>query len=82
MIKYQNKYRCKEGWFNIYKKYDYQEFHDHGKSTLSAVYFLKSNPKKSSKIYFKFLLQFITLYILYNKYNIYSNIFFIKIPNN
>ena len=53
-LKYQDNYRCAEGWFNIYKKYDYQEFHDHGKNTLSAVYFLKSNPEKSSKIWFKF----------------------------
>lgn len=53
-LQYQNNYRCIESWFNIYKKYDYQEFHDHGKNTLSAVYFLKSNPEKSSKIWFKF----------------------------
>lgn len=53
-LKYKNSYNCVEGWFNIYKKYDYQEFHDHGKNTLSAVYFLKSNPEKSSKILFKF----------------------------
>jgi len=53
-LKYQNNYKCNEGWFNIYKKYDYQEFHDHGKNTLSAVYFLKSNSEKYSKIWFKF----------------------------
>jgi len=53
-LKYKDKYKCIGGWFNIYKKYDYQEYHDHGESTLSCVYFLKSNPEKSSKIYFKF----------------------------
>jgi hypothetical protein len=53
-LKYKDKYKCIGGWFNIYKKYDYQEFHDHGENTLSAVYFLKSNPDKSSKIHFKF----------------------------
>jgi uncharacterized protein (TIGR02466 family) len=53
-LKYKDKYKCSEGWFNIYKKYDYQEYHDHSDSTFSAVYFLKSNIKKSSKIYFKF----------------------------
>jgi len=53
-LKYKDKYKCIGGWFNIYKKYDYQEYHDHGHSTLSSVYFLKSNPEKSSKIHFKF----------------------------
>ena len=53
-LNYQDRYICKEGWFNIYKKYDYQEYHDHGSSSLSVVYFLKSNPDKSSKIHFKF----------------------------
>ena len=53
-LKYKNNYKCVNGWFNIYQKYDYQEYHDHGESSLSAVYFLKSNPKKSSKIHFKF----------------------------
>jgi len=53
-IKYKNDYKCSGAWFNIYKKYDYQEYHDHGESSLSAVYFLKSDEKKSSKIYFKF----------------------------
>jgi hypothetical protein len=41
------------GWFNIYKKNDYQEFHDHGEHSLSAVYFLKSDPKKDAKLIFK-----------------------------
>ena len=53
-LKYKDKYKCMGGWFNIYKKYDYQEYHDHGENTLSCVYFLKSNPEKSSKIHFKF----------------------------
>jgi len=53
-LNYKSNYNCIGGWFNIYKKYDYQEYHDHGTSSLSAVYFLKSNPEKSSKIFFKF----------------------------
>ena len=53
-LKYKDKYKCMGGWFNIYKKYDYQEYHDHGENTLSCVYFLKSNSEKSSKIHFKF----------------------------
>ena len=39
-------------FFNIYKKYDYQELHDHYGSVISCIYFLKSN-EKSSKVFFK-----------------------------
>ena len=48
-----NNLKMEGGWFNIYKKNDYQEFHDHGEHSLSAVYFLKSNPKKDAKLIFK-----------------------------
>tara|TARA_R110000803_G_scaffold210680_1_gene283146 strand:+ start:1843 stop:2436 length:594 start_codon:yes stop_codon:yes gene_type:complete len=41
-----------DAWFNIYKKGDYQEYHNHGDSLFSAVYFLKT-PENSAKIYFK-----------------------------
>jgi len=54
ILKYKNNYKCVEAWFNVYKKYDYQEYHSHGYHSLSAVYFLKSNPEKSAKIYFNF----------------------------
>ena len=36
-----------DSWFNIYKKGDFQEIHDHLSYVLSAVYFLKSNPEFS-----------------------------------
>tara|TARA_R110000787_G_scaffold50333_1_gene120118 strand:+ start:14 stop:601 length:588 start_codon:yes stop_codon:yes gene_type:complete len=52
-INYMDKYYCKSSWFNIYKKHDFQEYHTHSHHSLSAVYFLKSDPKKSAKIYFK-----------------------------
>jgi uncharacterized protein (TIGR02466 family) len=48
-----NNLKMEGGWFNIYKKNDYQEFHDHGEHSLSAVYFLKSDPKKDAKLIFK-----------------------------
>ena len=41
-----------DSWFNIYKKNDFQEFHEHYNSCISCVYFLKSN-KKSSRLIFK-----------------------------
>jgi len=39
-------------WFNIYRKGDFQEFHQHTHNVLSAIYILKSN-SKSGRIYFK-----------------------------
>lgn len=50
-LRYQNKFSCKEGWFNIYHKYDYQEYHTHPNYSISAIYFLKS-PKNGAKTYF------------------------------
>ena len=39
-------------FFNIYKKHDYQETHDHAGSVISCIYLLKSN-EKSSRVFFK-----------------------------
>ena len=39
-------------WFNIYKEGDYQEYHHHGNTAISVVYFLKV-PENSAKTYFK-----------------------------
>ena len=41
-----------EGWFNVYKKGDYQEWHDHTGSVISCIYFLKSN-KDDCRVFFK-----------------------------
>jgi uncharacterized protein (TIGR02466 family) len=41
-----------DAWFNYYKKGDYQEYHVHPESALSAVFFL-DGPKNSSRIFFK-----------------------------
>lgn len=38
----KNDIECASAWFNIYHKYDYQEFHQHADNDLSCVYFLKS----------------------------------------
>ena len=51
-IGYKNKQiNCKDGWFNFYKKYDYQDVHDHEGNDISAVYYL-SVPKNSGNIMF------------------------------
>ena len=40
----------KEGWFNVYNKGDYQEYHVHPTSILSAVYFMNDS---DSKLFFR-----------------------------
>jgi|TARA_E500000318_G_scaffold57540_1_gene53381 uncharacterized protein (TIGR02466 family) len=44
--------RPHEGWFNVYNKYDYQEYHIHGSSTLSTIYFLNAD-RGHAKVAFK-----------------------------
>ena len=48
-LKYQN------GWFNIYKKKDFQEYHTHPGSTLSGILVLKANPKTAIDLSFMVL---------------------------
>ena len=52
-LNYKNNFKCVNGWISLYHKNDFQEYHTHNTHSLSAVYFLKSNVKKSSKIIFK-----------------------------
>tara|TARA_B100001057_G_scaffold66410_1_gene60142 strand:- start:1515 stop:1994 length:480 start_codon:yes stop_codon:yes gene_type:complete len=40
-------------WFNVYRKGDFQEFHHHSNTVLSAVYFLYGDEKKGAKLYLK-----------------------------
>jgi uncharacterized protein (TIGR02466 family) len=40
------------GWFNVYNKYDFQEFHTHSMHHLSCIYFLKSDAEKDAKVFF------------------------------
>jgi len=39
-------------WFNVYNRYDYQEFHAHPGAHISAIYFLKGS-EDGAKVYFK-----------------------------
>ena len=41
-----------DSWFNVYKKYDFQEFHCHPNRQLSVIYVLKST-KENPKIIFE-----------------------------
>lgn len=47
----RDKIQCCEGWLNIYKQSDFQEFHHHAKFQFSAVYYVKV-PENSSEIIF------------------------------
>ena len=42
----------KDGWFNIYEKGDYQEYHNHP-CIISAIYYLSSDRAMNAKTYFK-----------------------------
>ena len=46
-------FSCVSGWFNVYGKNDFQEYHNHVEHTLSAIYFLKSDENENAKLYFK-----------------------------
>jgi uncharacterized protein (TIGR02466 family) len=41
------------GWFNIYKKNDFQEFHTHPGSSISGIYFLKSDAINDARTIFE-----------------------------
>jgi|APGre2960657373_1045057.scaffolds.fasta_scaffold47984_2 uncharacterized protein (TIGR02466 family) len=47
----RNKFRCTEGWLNVYRQNDFQEFHHHAGHQFSAVYYVKA-PIDSSQIIF------------------------------
>jgi len=49
---YQGSLKTGAAWFNIYKKKDYQEYHNHTDGSLVAVYFYKSK-KDSAKFHIK-----------------------------
>ena len=51
-LNYISEYTCDSAWFNIYKKYDYQEKHEHSPSTFSCIYYLKADPETSAKTWF------------------------------
>lgn len=47
----RNPATCGEGWLNIYKHGDFQEFHAHAGFKISAVYYVEAT--ESSSIYFE-----------------------------
>ena len=46
-------FNCVSGWFNVYDKNNFQEYHNHVTHTLSAIYFLKSDQNENAKLWFK-----------------------------
>ena len=47
-----NSLKATSAWFNVYYKYDFQEFHTHCESHVSCIYFLKSNVDKDARVFF------------------------------
>lgn len=47
----KNKFKCNEGWLNIYKQNDFQEFHHHAGHQFSAVYYVQTPPNSSEIIF-------------------------------
>ena len=45
-------YKVKQSWYVVYNEGDFQEYHAHGNSIISAIYFIKADDK-SAKLYFK-----------------------------
>lgn len=45
-------YQCTGSWFNVYNKYDYQEYHTHNQDIFSAIVYIKS-PQGSGATMFK-----------------------------
>jgi len=48
----RNKFRCTEGWLNVYRQNDFQESHHHAGHQFSAVYYIKV-PADSSQLVFE-----------------------------
>lgn len=48
LLDYNGELNATTAWFNIYKKYDYQEYHNHMGGSLVAVYFFKSKEGSST----------------------------------
>jgi uncharacterized protein (TIGR02466 family) len=51
-INYPKPLKVSGGWINVYKKYDFQEYHHHSQHHLSAIYFLNSH-ETCAKLFFK-----------------------------
>ena len=45
-------YKCTGSWFNVYNKYDGQEYHTHNQDIFSAIVYIKS-PQNSGATFFK-----------------------------
>ena len=47
---YKKKLKCVDGWFNVYEKYEYADYHNHIPSILSCVYFLNGEEEGGAKL--------------------------------
>ena len=48
------KLKCNEGWFNVYEKYEFTDYHNHIPNVVSCVYFLNcTEPNSAAKLLIK-----------------------------
>ena len=46
--------KCNEGWFNVYEKHEFTDYHNHAPNAVSCVYFLNcTNPQSGAKLLVK-----------------------------
>lgn len=63
-------YYCNNGWFNIYRKNDYNEKHTHVNSHFSSIYFLKCGENSSPVTFYSPIDEMVTLpNQTYNQYS-------------
>jgi len=49
-LRFFKKLKCVEGWFNVYEKYEFTDYHDHRPNILSCVYFLNCEEEAGAKL--------------------------------
>jgi len=52
-VKSTDKLKFHNSWFTIYRNKDFQEYHTHPGSTLSAIFMLKADPEKCARTIFE-----------------------------
>ena len=49
-LKFKRNPKCIEGWFNVYEKYEYADYHNHIPFIVSCVYFLNCEEEDGAKL--------------------------------
>jgi len=52
-LAFRKKLKCVGGWFNVYEKYEFTDYHDHRPNALSCVYFLNCEEEAGAKLFIR-----------------------------